>query len=132
MKWLSKIQISVDPLVRAEQCIHYLNGVGERPEKEVTIEILLETIKEEELTYELYKQIVRIGIQQINFWLAIFGNEDAIEALIGWDAISQEIISNMLRNQNLRPRHHVLIEMRLDNSPKGLLNKKLLESRHDY
>jgi hypothetical protein len=129
MKWFSNTPISTDPIERAEQCVKYLSSSAERPEREATIRLLLETVRESDLPVNLYTKIVSLDAFKVNFYLAMFGDEYAIDTLLGFDGLTQYLLSNILCNRNLKSRHYDLAAKRIDDSPKGERNRERLDRK---
>lgn len=127
MKWFSNEPLSNDPDIFVDQCVHYLQRSGDLPERDITTRLLFDHIRTTDVSYKSYKKIVSLENPNINFWLAMFGNEHAIEAILNGNPTDQGLLSNLIRNQSAEKRHYVFIEQFLDDSPKGILNKKLLE-----
>lgn len=128
MKWFSNVYVSPDPLERAQQCVTYLSRLGDLPEREATARLLLETVREESLTADLYQKIVNLDVFKVNFYLAMFGSAEAIDALLKFSGLTQYLLNNILCNNNLQYRHLDKIRERIDDSPKGVRNKERLEN----
>jgi hypothetical protein len=130
MKWFSNTQLSSDPIERAEQCADYLGRSGDLPEREGTAMVLLELVQNYKLPINIYRKIVALDNPTINFWIAMFGNEDAITAIIEnkW-IVNQYILNNVLTNDNLSEDHFPKLDRLIDDSPKGILNREIYEQR---
>lgn len=131
MKWFANKKISSFPDERVNQFVDYLTFPGERPERESTITALYDTIRNypDEIESHTYSKVLRMDNMQINYWISMFGSAEAINSVIKYTGTTQEMLNNVLNNKNLSQEHLADIEPLLDNSPKGDINKFLLQKR---
>lgn len=133
MKWFSNRTISAFPDERAEQCVEYLSFSGERPERDSTVSLLYETIRDypDEIEQHTYAKILRMDNQRINYWVSMFGNVLAINAVLAYDGTEQGMLANVLQNKNLLPEHYEFIDKKIDNTSRGIMNRQLLERKYE-
>jgi|CXWL01.1.fsa_nt_gi hypothetical protein len=127
MKWFSHEPLSTDPDIFVDQCVGYLSKSGDMPERDITTRLLFDHLRMQEVSYESYKKVVKLDAKSINYWLAMFGNSNAIEALLNNSPTDQGLLANLIRNKNIEKEHVPFIEQFLDDSEKGKLNRKILK-----
>ena len=132
MKWFHHKPLPTDPVELALECVQYLKRPGDLPERDSTINILFETIRENDLPGDVIKKVAKLGVIKISFWLAMHGSAEAISALLEMGIGDGGLLGNMLRNKNLKPEHLDEIEsLLMEEDTKTPINQLLIKRRRD-
>jgi SOS response regulatory protein OraA/RecX len=127
MKWFGQPSQNTSTSDKtAERCIDYLNKPGEKNEKWAAVTILLSLISKKELSNGVLKKAILVNWRNINMRIGTIADSEVVDFLIEHGKQDQSLYANLLYNKNITESQISKIREKLDDSDRGLTNKKLI------
>lgn len=128
MKWFGHMEISANANERALQCVKYVTSYADRPEREATVLLLLETLRKYELEDNVYVTCLKSNIKDAVSWCALNCKEDILYSIVN-EKLDQDTLAIIINNRNVSLGFLEKLNEFTDDSDRGLLNRKILKVR---
>lgn len=128
MKWFGQMDISANANERVLQCVRYVTSYVDRPEREATVLLLLETLRKYELEDSVYETCIKSNIKDAVAWCALNCKENVLHIFFN-DKLDQDTLAIIINNRNTSMEFLEKLVNYTDSTDRGLVNQKILNVR---